>query len=71
MRKHHVCEKNYVWNPSLCTCENGKYLGSINDNLIVTCGEIIEVTETVSRKNIPTKSITKKLFQEVLMKEKR
>ena len=21
----HVCEKDYVWNPATCNCENGKY----------------------------------------------
>ena len=20
-----LCDKDYVWNPSTCTCENGKY----------------------------------------------
>ena len=20
--KHHVCEKEYVWNPATCNCEN-------------------------------------------------
>ena len=24
-----VCEKDYVWNPSKCICQNGKYLASI------------------------------------------
>ena len=28
-KKHHVCEENYVWNPSTCNCENVKYLASI------------------------------------------
>ena len=23
-RKRHVCEKDYVWNPATCNCENGK-----------------------------------------------
>ena len=22
-KKRHVCEKNYVWNPATCSCENG------------------------------------------------
>ena len=26
VKKHHVCEKDYIWNPSTCSCENGKYL---------------------------------------------
>ena len=23
-KKHHVCEKYYIWNPGTCTCENVK-----------------------------------------------
>ena len=30
-KTHHICEKDYVWNPSTRTCENGKYLASIMD----------------------------------------
>ena len=21
VKKHHICEKNYIWNPATCTCE--------------------------------------------------
>ena len=28
-KKHHLCEKDYVWNPATCSCENGEYLVSI------------------------------------------
>ena len=31
-KKHHICEKDYVWNPITCICKNGKYLGSIMDD---------------------------------------
>ena len=43
-KKRHVCEKDFVWNPATCTCQNGKYLGSImNDSAITfTCDEIID-----------------------------
>ena len=30
--KHHICEKDYIWNPSTCVCYNGKYLASIMDD---------------------------------------
>ena len=23
-KKHHVCEKDYIWNPATCSCQNGK-----------------------------------------------
>ena len=32
VKKHYVCEKDYIWNPSTCSCENGKYLASIIDS---------------------------------------
>ena len=28
-KEHNWCEKHYIWNPAACTCENGKYVGSI------------------------------------------
>ena len=31
-KKQHVCEKGYTWNPSTCSCKNGKNLAS--DRLI-------------------------------------
>ena len=39
-KKHHICEKEYVCNPSTCICENGKYLASIMGKIIYD--EIIE-----------------------------
>ena len=24
--KIYICEKDYIWNPAACICENGKYL---------------------------------------------
>ena len=42
-KKIHVCEKDYVWNPAICNCENGKYLASIMDEII--CDEIINTEE--------------------------
>ena len=36
------CEKDYIWNPATCSCENGKYQASIMDDSVITCDEIIE-----------------------------
>ena len=36
----HVCQKDYVCNPSACSFENGKYLVSIMDDLVITCDNI-------------------------------
>ena len=39
-KKHNVCEKDYIWNPGTCTCDNGKYLQSMTDDSVITCDEI-------------------------------
>ena len=41
-KKHNVCEKDYIWNPTTCSCENGKYLANIMDDSVITCDEIIK-----------------------------
>ena len=41
-KKHHVCEKDYVWNPATCSCENGEYLASIIVDSAIKCDEIVE-----------------------------
>ena len=40
-KKHHIREKDYIWNPGTGSCKNGKYLASIIDNSVITCDEII------------------------------
>ena len=39
--------KCYSWNPSICICENGKYLKSIADSLVIECDEIINAIDSV------------------------
>ena len=56
-KKHHIWEKDYIWNPATCSCKNGKYLASIIDNSVIKCDEIIEETKTVP-KNFNEKKIT-------------
>ena len=34
-------QKDYIWNPATWACENDKYLASIIDDSVITCGEII------------------------------
>ena len=46
-------KKDYVWNPSTCYCENGKYLAIIMDDLAIMCDEIIESYHNET-KTIPT-----------------
>ena len=41
-KKRHVCEKDYIWNPATCSCQNGKYLASIIDDSAITYDEVID-----------------------------
>ena len=50
-KKHHICEKGYVWNPSTCNYENGKNLASIMDNLAIICDGVIDVDAKLSLKD--------------------
>ena len=43
-------EKYYIWNPATCSCEDGKYVGSIIDDSVITYDEVIEETKTVTTK---------------------
>ena len=64
MFKKHICEKDYVWNPATCNCENGKYFASIMDDSMIVCDEFIrsydEEIKTIpinfNEKNITSKT---------------
>ena len=45
--RNRVCEKDYVWNPTTFSCNNGKYVASIIDDSANTCDEIVKETKTV------------------------
>ena len=36
-KNYRMCKKDYSWNPSICICENGKYLRSILDGSKIVC----------------------------------
>ena len=60
-KKHRICEKDYVWNPATCNCENGKYLASIKDDSVITCDEVIKSYDEeikTSPTNFDEKNIT-------------
>ena len=42
--RHHICDKDYIWNPTTCICENRKYLASIKGDSMIKCYEIIKET---------------------------
>ena len=35
-KKRHICQKDYIWNPVTCNCENGINLASIMDDSVLT-----------------------------------
>ena len=41
-KKRHICEKDYIWNPTTCSCGNGKCLATIIDDSAIICDKIIE-----------------------------
>ena len=43
-------KKDYSWNPSICTCEDSKYLKSIANTSVTECDEIISVMDIGSTK---------------------
>ena len=44
LKKYLIREKDYIWSPATCSCENRKYLASILDDSMITWNEIIEET---------------------------
>ena len=61
-KKHYIFEKDYVWNPSTCNCENRKYLASIINDSVILCNDIIDAKETnFNAKNVTCKN-TKFLY---------
>ena len=52
-KKNHTCGKDYLWNSSACSCENGGYLESIIANSIllpitVSCSVTMNAANTAS-----------------------
>ena len=54
-------EKFYIWNPVTCSHENGKYVGSIIDDWVITFDEITETTKSTSMETVPTNFNEKKV----------
>ena len=46
-KKHNVHDKDYIWNPAIYSCENGKYLASITDDSVIMCDEIKQEAKTI------------------------
>ena len=56
-KKHHIYEKDYIWDPASYSCKNDKYLASIIYNSVTTFDQIIDAEK-------------KKLFQQILILKK-
>ena len=52
-----VCEKGYIWNPTTCSCESGRYVKGVVDDSVIKCDEIIEITKSNMTKTALAKSI--------------
>ena len=46
-KSHQMYIEKYSRNPSTCICKNGKYLGSIYDNFMISCDGIINAAGNV------------------------
>ena len=46
-KEQNTCKKNYIWNPTTCTCENVEYLTNTIDDSMITCDEIINESANV------------------------
>ena len=44
-------------NPVTCSCENGKCIGSVIDDSVIMCDEIIEETKNILTKTVLTKTV--------------
>ena len=68
IRKNIACaKKDHISNLATCTCENGRYVGTIINDPVNTCDEIIDLTKgtltkAVLTKSTSTKSNTKKIL---------
>ena len=65
-KKIHVCEKDYVWNPTKCTCEKVKHLSSIKDDSVIISDEVIVLYDE-EIKNIPTNFNENKVTRKMLL----
>ena len=58
--EHNSCEKDYICSSVMCSCENGKFVGSIIDNLVIMCDEMIKKTKSTATKSTSAKAAPRK-----------
>ena len=54
----HISEKDYIWNSTTCSCQNGKYLGIIFDDSVITCDKNIDTYTEAKSYEEETKTVT-------------
>ena len=59
-KKHYICEKDYIWNPATCNCENVKYLANIMVDSTIICDEFIK-SKDEEIQTVPTNFNEKKV----------
>ena len=59
-----MCGKDYIWNPTTCTCKNGKHLQTIIRDSAIAFNEIIKVTKTFPTETTSCKNISTNLTKE-------
>ena len=69
-RKHNICEKDYIWNSTTCSCENEKYLASIMNDSAIIYNEVINADVKAKSKGEAQTMKKQELFQQILMKRK-
>ena len=61
-KKHHICEKDYIWNPTTCSFKESKYSASITDDLVIVCDKIIDADAETKAYDEETKTIPKNII---------
>ena len=51
--KKTYCKKDYVWNPTTCSCKNGEYLRSSIYDSRITSNKFVNAANSIST-NVPT-----------------
>ena len=62
-KEYFTGKKDFSWNPSICICENSRYLKSSVDNSVVVCGAFISITDSASTRLILYQQMSQLLRQ--------
>ena len=62
LSKHNLYIKDYIWNSSKYTYENGKCLENLIGDSVINCDEITMMTKTVLAKSISIKNHSSKRY---------